>query len=475
MNPDVVFLQQYPVPYFGVLSLTARLTHAGFKADVLIEPLEKDLAASLKRLNPKVVGVSVLSTEHQWLIRIVRLVRQALPGVSIVVGGIHAIFYPEQILKETLADFVCQSEGESVLLSLLAEMVKPRPRWDLIPGLSYRDKAGEIQLNERAPLVPFDDRIVEDRAVYYERYPSLAKDAVHRFFSSRGCFYRCSFCYNPNIQDLFAGKGVYFRQKSVDNFIREIQTQCSRYAVKSIFFYDDLFSFEKKWLRKFLAFYKSDIGIPFMCTGRANILDEETIRMLADSGCRTVSFGVETGDERIRKEILNKDVTDEQIVRCGHLLRRYGIKAQTTNMFCLPGETFSDACQTVELNIRARTNYAFSALFMPFPQTALADYCIKKGFLKPDYSLKDMPTSFLTESVLDIADKFAIINLHYLTYFFVCWPWTYKIFRRIVRLLFLTPLFRAVHKVSSLLRHKEERGVGLMAALSYAWRLRKSF
>lgn len=472
---DIVFYQQYGVPYFGILSIASYLKHFGRTSDVIIDSLEDDSIDVLRRLNPKLIGISVLSTEHNWLIDRTKTIRRVLPDTIFIIGGIHAMFYYEEILSEIPVDIVCHSEGEEVLLNVITEMNKTFPDWSSIHGISYRVNGNEIQMNERARLVPFRDDIIEDRSIYYDRYPQLAKDAVHRFFSSRGCPYRCSFCYNANIHDLFRGKGTYVRQKSVDNFIQEIDTQCSKYLIKSIFFYDDIFTFRKNWLKEFLKRYKESINIQFWCTTRANVIDKDTAQMLAEAGCRTASFGVETGSYEIRKNILNKEITDDQIIRCGNLLRKYGIKVQTANMFCLPNETLEDAYKTIDLNIQAKTNFAFSALFLPFPKTKITKYCIKKGLIKPDYSLQDLPYSFLNESVLDIRDKNEITNVHCLAYFFIKWPKVYKVFKKWPRYTFLKIPFHYIFLLSNLLRHKEERGISLWHALRYAWRLRDSF
>jgi radical SAM superfamily enzyme YgiQ (UPF0313 family) len=475
IDNDVVFYQQYGVPYFGILLMEAHLRNSGYRAAVVIDSMERDPIAALRRLKPSIVGISVLSTEHRWLVEKVRAIRKVFPETLLVVGGIHAMFYFEEILRETPVDIVCHSEGEEVLPLIVAEANRQSPNWEGVEGIAFRSEDGQIRVNERARLVPFLDTAVEDRSIYYDRYPQISTDHVHRFFSSRGCPFRCSFCYNGNIRDLFHGKGQYVRQKSVDYFIEEIKTQCSRYPIKSIFFYDDLFTFKKEWLRAFLKSYKSFVGLPFWCTTRADTIDEETVSLLAGAGCHTVSFGIETGSYPLRAEVLRKKITDEQIVHCGRLLNSYGLKTQTTNMFCLPGEDLRSAFRTIELNIAAKAGCAFSALFMPFPKTGIAEYCVQKGLLHSGFSLKDLPHSFLNASLLNVEDKSAIINVHRLAYFFIKWPWTYSRFRSLVQLRFLSPLFQLVFLIGTFLRHKEERGISFWPALRYAWRLRKSF
>ncbi len=476
-NPDIVFYQQYAVPYFGVLSIAAHLKQNGFSSEVIIDTLEEDPVNAIQALRPRLIGISVMSPEHKWLIEVSRALKSALPDVIIIVGGVHAIFYPEDILSGAPVDIVCHSEGENVLVEVMRELNKSVPDLSGIPGLSYRDERGNIRMNERAMLVPFREDVIEDRDIYYARYPQLGRDSVHRFFSSRGCPFRCSFCYNANIHDIFKGKGKYVRQKSVESFLKEITEECKKRRINFIFFYDDLFTFDKKWLKEFLKGYKEKVGIPFWCTARADVVDEERIALLKEAGCRTVSFGIETGNEDIRRRVLNKKISDEQIIDCGNLIHKYGMKSQTANMFCLPDENVKDALRTVELNIRAKADYAFTALFMPFPNTGLTRYCIERKLLKSDYSLKDLPYSFLTSSVLDIPrrQKSVIRNVHRLAYFFVRSPLTFRMFKRIVFMRFLGPLFEVVFLFANVLRHKEERGITWWATIRYAWRLKKSF
>ena len=139
MKPDIVFYQQYAVPYFGILSIAAHLRHKGFKSDVIIDTLEKHPIRKLKQLQPKLIGISCMSPEHRWLIERTQAIRQALPEATIIVGGVHAIFYPEKILSETPVELVCHSEGEGVVLDVIRELAKPAPSWDSIPGLCFKN------------------------------------------------------------------------------------------------------------------------------------------------------------------------------------------------------------------------------------------------------------------------------------------------------------------------------------------------
>jgi len=307
-KPDIVILQQYPMTYFGVLSLNAYLKEEGYRIEVLIDALEKDLIQTLRSLDPGIIGFSVFSTEHVWLSETVKRVHRAFPDTPIIVGGVHAQVFPEKILADTDAHLACYGDGETVLGHMIDEARKQRPDWSSIFGIAYKTAGGEIRKNPQAPLFQYREEILEKRDLYFMRYPSLRRDAICYFISSRGCPFSCSFCYNSYLRDS-VGKAGYLRRKSVKNFMREILAAIKDYESPSIFFIDDLFTFDKNWLGEFLPEYKKEVGIPFVCMTRAKILDRETARMLAQAGCHSASFGIETGNETLRRTVLNKPIS----------------------------------------------------------------------------------------------------------------------------------------------------------------------
>jgi len=471
---DIVFFQQMPFPYTGILSLTARLQKAGKHCEVIIDPLEKDSIKTICRLNPRLIGISLMSTEHQWLKTVTALLKKALPDTPVIAGGIHAILYSKEILEDTQVDIVCNSEGEAVMEPVLDALEKNQnPDWSSIQGITYRDKNQKIIINERAPLLPYCDEIMEKRDIYYDRYPVLAKDKIFYFFSSRGCPFKCSFCYNAHLLKIYHGKGIYLRQKSVKNLIDEIVYHRNKHNFKSIWFMDDLFGYNANWLREFLKEYKKKINLPFFCMGRSDLLNEERAKMLGDAKCRFLSTGIETGNENLRLKVLQKRMSNEKIIKSGQLLLKYGVYTQTSNMFCLPDETIEDAIKTIELNIKAKTKIAFSMLFMPFPHTELANYCIKKGYLDKRYTFSDIPASSRWISPLKIKDKKKIINAHYLCYIFVRYPVLFRLFKNLIYIERLNKVFYIVFIIGCFLRYKDSFMLSWPEAILLGWRKRK--
>ena len=473
MKPDIIFCQQYPMIYFGVLPLLAHMKKAGYQADILIDTMENNLTERLCELNPPLVGFSVFSTEHTWLVTMVAKVRKVLPKTKIVVGGIHAMIYPEKIIEDSGVDFVCHCDGEQVIVQLLQEITRTSPDWQRVHGIIYRDSTGAIHDNGRTPLVPFNDDLIEDRDVYLRRYPDLRRDPICFFMSSRGCPYSCTFCYNSYLRNVLGSKG-FLRRKKPETFLREIEFNIAKYNdARNVFFVDDLFTLDKDWLRAFLPGYRRQVGLPFACTTRADLLDEQTADMLAAAGCISTSFGLETGNEDIRKRILNKQVSDEEIVRCGRILKQHGISVRTSSMFGLPEETVEDALKTVTLNIRCGTDMAASTLLLPYPETEIARYCKEHGYLSENYSLKDLPQIQYLRSVMNLPDQQKIINVHYLLYFLVRYPWTYRLGSQAIRLTMLSPLYHLIFLIGYVIRNMNENRLSWLDALVYGWRKRK--
>jgi radical SAM superfamily enzyme YgiQ (UPF0313 family) len=471
---NICFVQKGAFPYFGVMELAGFLLLHGHTPDVVIDDLEEELLAAVAKRSPGLIGISCMSTEAGWLEETASRLSAAFPGTPLVVGGVHAMLYPETIMKLDGVRFVCTGDGEETLPALI-EAIEGRREVRNVPGLGYREATGEIRFTPRAQLYQQIDASLANRDIYYSCYPNLAADELKQFSSSRGCPFACAFCFNSQLRSLTRGLGAYVRRKSPERFAEEIESTLAKYGARTLFFADDLFLTDKPWLRRFLALYREKINVPFMCSVRADAVDDEIAQMLAEAGCSTITFGLETGNEQLRKSILKKTVTDEHIRRCSDALRRHGIKIQTSNMFCIPGETFEDALKTIRLNIEIKVNFAFCTIFMPFPGTPLADYCIEQGLLDKSFSLKDLPKSFLTHSILGIKDKKRLQSLQRCAYFMIRYPALYGPLAFLVRHFGNSGVFYPLLFLGTFLRYREERGISFWATVRFLWRFRSSF
>lgn len=186
------------------------------------------------------------------------------------------------------------------------------------------------------------------------------------------------------------------RRRSVNNTIEEIRYVKNQYGFKTAEFEDDIFIIDKNWLLNFLQRYKKEIDLQYLCSVRADLLDDDTARLLKESGCRCVFFGIESGNELIRNSIIGKEVTDEEIINCTRLLKRYRIKFGSNNMVGIPGETVENAIETIEFSKRIGCDYASFNVPVPRPPTKMYEEAVANKWIKSELQAMDQSGSNTT-------------------------------------------------------------------------------
>ncbi len=232
-----------------------------------------------------------------------------LPGVLSIFGGPHPTFFPEMIHAEGV-DAICLGEGEYAVLDLLNALQHGSPI-DMIPNWWVK-RGDEVVRNPLRPLLTpeqLDALPFADRALLYAAHPPSRTNKIRPFITGRGCPYDCSFCFNKAYSELYGGTGRRTRRRSVDNVIREIKEVRENNDLAFIIFMDDTFILNRQWLTEFAARYRAEIGLPFWCQVRANLVEDDLIRMFKEMGCVSVSFGLEAGNDRMRNVILNRNKT----------------------------------------------------------------------------------------------------------------------------------------------------------------------
>jgi radical SAM superfamily enzyme YgiQ (UPF0313 family) len=215
--------------------------------------------------------------------------------------------------------------------------------------------------------------------------------------------------------------------------IREINQVRKRYPTKIVLFWDGTFNINKRWLLSFLELYGEQVHLPFRCSLRADLTDEETVRALKESGCSWVKLGLESGNEAYRNEVLKKRISDKDFIKASDLLHQYRVPFSTFNMLGLPGETLEMAFETVRFNTKLRPKYTFAFIYLPFPRTELAQYALDEGYIDgPGIRYEDADS--LKGVPLKVEDRGQIENLQ-------------KLFALTTQLPFLLPLVRWLIKM----------------------------
>jgi len=460
----IAFLQREWFENIGIMSLSAVLKSSGYDVQAFVESAESDIIGSVKKYDPQIACFSCTTGEHLWALGIAEKLKKNL-NVFTVFGGHHPTFFPD-IIENPQVDAVCRDEGEYPLLELVAALEKYLPV-DKIQNL-YVKKEGRAIKNELRPLVENLDEIPIPAREIYDKYPEFQKSPTKHVIASRGCPFNCSYCYSHLLRNIYKDKGTFVRFRSADGVIRELKATKEKYVLRTVFFDDDVFVFNKKWLYDFLRDYKREVGIPFICNVQAAVMTEETARRMKEAGCFRVSMGLETGDEGLRRTLLNKSLTDRQIIESAQNLRKHGIKILTNNMMCLPGETVEQAFKTIYLNIKIKTEYPWCSILQPYPDTEIEKYAVKKGLMKPK-NHKSFSSTFFKESPLNQKNINELVNLQKFFYLAVKFPFLIPLIKILIKLP-LRPLYHFVFLISFAWRYKTANRLTFLEIIQFGFR-----
>ena len=416
----------------GIMHLSSALKAAGHQVELAVA-VHHDPVAVAREFQPDLAAYSVITGSQRTYLHVNRQLKAALPDLFSVFGGPHPTFFPEMVEEEGV-DGICRGEGEEALVDLVAALKDGGPTAVLeLDNWSFR-RNGDVIYNPVRPYTEdLDSLPFPDRALVYGRDPIAARSKIKHFLTGRGCPYNCTYCFNHALSELYRGKGKRFRQRSVGHVIEEIRWVRDHYPLEFVVFVDDTFVLSGEWLAEFAEEYPRQVGLPFFCNTRANLVTEDQVRLLREAGCHSVSMGIETGNDRIRNELLKRRMSREQILEAARLIRQGGLHFTTTNMIGLPTSTLEDDLQTLELNVQARPSYAHVFIFQPYPRTELGEFTREHGWMVGTFD--DIGEVAWDHSVLkfDDAHKRGLAVLQRFFAIGVEWPWTVPLIKRLMR------------------------------------------
>lgn len=380
----IAFIQKNLYEHLGPMALSGYLKSKGHDANIFVEEGENHLMKAVQQYHPDIIAFSCCTGEQYWAIEMAAALKQRTDAIS-VFGGPHATFAPDSLIKEPNVDIICIGEGEEALLEL-AETISSNKCISHIPNLWVK-KGKKVYKNKIRPFIQQLDSLPFPDIALYNKYPTLRKITTKRFMAGRGCPYRCAFCYNANYSQLSKKGEPYVRKKSVKRFIEEIKTAQTKVNIETVRFSDNTFTADKKWTSEFLRRYKREIGLPFSCLLRANEVDEELVKLLKESGCEHVAFGIESGSDHIRNEVFHKNLRKEDIINAAKLFKRYKIIFQTYNIFGAPTETLEEAFETLYLNIKIKADIPTTSVLQLYPGTPILEYAKKQGLVREDLDI----------------------------------------------------------------------------------------
>ena len=217
-----------------------------------------------------------------------------------------------------------------------------------------------------------------------------------KLWTARGCPFRCSYCFNSAYKELYKGLGKTVRQRTVGSVIDELR-ELKQFGWKCLEFVDDHFLLSEAWVYEFAERYAKEIGMPFSCFSAAKQVKPDVVKALKHAGCTTLCFAIESGVERIRREIYNKAITNEDIYKAADALHTHNMPFLTFNMIGLPDETMEDIYETIKLNTEIKTTYPWCSILQPYPGTPIAEYIKQQGYA----TLEKFTYSYFQESIIN--------------------------------------------------------------------------
>lgn len=382
------------VPPLGIAYLAAGLEKKGHTVgiiDAFAEGLDiASLEARIRQFSPDLTGITGMTPVIDNAYRTVQAARRY--SKYIVLGGPHVSVYKQKIFEQSPAiDFAIQGEGETSISRLVEELDAGRDV-SAVPGLITRDT-----INPPAPYIndldtlPFPARhlLPNDRYRYI-----LSKGRVTTIFSSRGCPYQCIFCDK-------AVFGSQWRARSAENVLAEVEHVVREFGVRSVVFYDDLFTVKKDRIIEICqGLLERMLNIEWKCEGRVNIVDEETLSWMKKAGCSMIAYGVESGNQK-GLDYLHKGTTVEQIRNAFALTRKAGIKPMGYFVLGIPVETYEDEIGTIEFAKEIQAAYAQFSVLSPTPGTILYDKVIEMGWYREVDAMNPMDKELKRPAILN--------------------------------------------------------------------------
>jgi anaerobic magnesium-protoporphyrin IX monomethyl ester cyclase len=387
-------LEGYLYVNLGLSSIWAFLKSRGHEVQGLVlsarfpEENRAILAKWLAKIQPSIVGLSTVSATFPYAERCSREIRQLAPSAKIVLGGTHATLNPEEATAGAF-DVICIGEGEYPLAELadaISKETKIPPianlwirrdngLWDKTPP---RDFMQDLDVLPMANLDAWQEFMVENWLDVQDQYVVLL---------GRGCPFLCSFCCNHVLRKVTSGKYVRFR--SPNNILAEVASIKNRYPdIERLYFEVETIGADEQWLANLCSLlreFNNSVKRPLLYRANMRIQPgqnwDKIFSLMREANFDRLNMGVESGSERIRKEVMHRHYLNQDVIKAAAAARRHGLRIRFNNIVGLPGETYADHLDTVRLNQMCRPDEYNCVIFEPYFGTELYKVCKNMGIL----------------------------------------------------------------------------------------------
>jgi anaerobic magnesium-protoporphyrin IX monomethyl ester cyclase len=376
---------------FGISYISSTLKAHGHQTRLLVlgsnqwKDGAKLLKTAIEEFAPRLICFTAVYSQYAFIKQAASFIKGQWPDKYLIIGGAYATLRPDDVIAGPF-DALCIGEGEYPTLELCAQLECGNRPHD-IANLWIKSPDGEIQTNAPRPFLqdldqlPFPDR---------EMWKPWMREQVGGELAvllGRGCPYDCTYCSNHALRNVAQGK--YVRVRSPANILQEVAFLQQEYPHGSIYFEVETIALNKTWMIELcgrLAAFNATLPRPlsYGCNIRVSpqSMDESLFVALEKANFYKINIGLESGSERVRRDVLKRNYSNDDFVKIVSLARKHGLKIIVFNMIGLPGESLSDHKETVLLNRRCQPDGHYTGIFYPYPGTELYNTCVQQGLIR---------------------------------------------------------------------------------------------
>jgi len=342
----------------------------------------------VKEFSPKIFCFTAISSEYNFILAVAKYVKMKYPDIYLLIGGCHVSLNPTSISLNDL-DALCIGEGEMPTLELISQLEKGLLP-SKVPNLWIKRNDGIEKNSTRPFLQDLDTLPFPDREMWQD-WIDEELGARISILLGRGCPFECTYCCNDALKKISDGR--YVRVRSVDNILAEIENIVTTYPEKKeINLEVESFGVNTSWaiklcneLENFNKTIKEPLSFGVNLRVAAGVDYVSLFVALKRANFKFINIGLESGSERLRREVLRRNYSNDEIIAVVRLARANGLKVTLFNMIGIPGETQLDFRETVKLNrMCLPDNHYGTVIFFPYPGTEIYSLCKKNGLLKDE-------------------------------------------------------------------------------------------
>jgi anaerobic magnesium-protoporphyrin IX monomethyl ester cyclase len=337
-----------------------------------------------------IVGTGFICTGYRQVEEIIQTIRAHPTNPLVILGGLLISSEPYIVFDSLNPDFGVIGEGEETIVELVNEIEKRTQDFNHINGIIYNDKKGStIITNVRKPIqdlntLPFPDYESFGLDIFLDHilpsnnitYNIFDYPRVYYVFASRSCPHHCTFCYHDS----------NYRQRSIDNIFKELEERVQKYHINIVYISDELFSIDKNRVAEFcerMKLFRKTLpyDLRFLAQMRVDSVDNDTLRMMKDSGFYMCSYGFESYNSTVLQS-MKKRTSPKLIQDCFHNTLNNGLCVSGNFIFGDPSETWKTAMDTLDFFENEAQGQLNLSFITPYPNSEIYQHCLNKDIIK---------------------------------------------------------------------------------------------